>query len=335
MSPRAASRLAWALFAVTAALLIVMTLLSAGREPAFDTLLYGLLSVSLATVGALVASRQPRNPIGWMFSGLALYGALAESAEGWGYLAAERGLPAGDLGEWVILWSWIGDLTLWTIIILLFPDGHLQSRRWRFVPWIAATGYALALPGQALSPERGPEFTGGRNPFAVEGIPTSLLFGAGMVLLLVALLAAIASLVVRFRQAGNVERQQLKWFAYAAGCVGVMGPLAVAFWYQSVLVQVSFALAINGLPIAAGIAILKYRLYDIDIIINRTLVYGSLTATLVLVYLGTVVLLQEDLRALTGEGSQLTVVASTLAIAAFFIPLRRRVQGSRRPPLLP
>jgi hypothetical protein len=115
----------------------------------------------------------------------------------------------------------------------------------------------------------------------VEGVPIDLLFGTGIALLLAALLAAIASLVVRFRRAGSVERQQIKWFAYAAGCIGVLGPLAVAFWYESVLVQVTFALAINGLPVAAGIAILRYRLYDIDVVLNRTLVYGALTATLV------------------------------------------------------
>ena len=326
MRSRTAIRLAWSSFGVTAALLVAMAMLSAGREPVFDTILYGLLPITLATVGALVASRHQRNPIGWLFCGLALYGVLAECAEGWGYVAAERGLPAGALGEWIILWSWIGDIAVWTIVILLFPDGHLPSRRWRFVPWISAAGFALALPGQALNSDLGTEFTAGTNPFGVEGLPTGLLFGAGMALLLGALLAAIASLAVRFRHARNVERQQLKWFAYAAGCVGVMGPLAVAFWYQSVLVQVAFALAINGLPIAAGIAILKHRLYDIDIIINRTLVYGSLTATLVLVYFGGVVGLQYVFRAFIGQSSSLAIVTTTLAIAVMFNPLRRRLQ---------
>jgi hypothetical protein len=327
MSLRAATWLSWSLWALTAVFLLVMTLLSAGREPVFDTLLYGLLPISLATVGALVASRHPHNLIGWMFCVLAPYGAFAESAEGWGYLAADRGLPAGELGEWIILWSWIGDLALWTIIFLLFPDGRLPSRRWRLVPWITAAGCALALPGQALNPNLGTEFTGGTNPFAVEGVSTDLLFGAGMALLLVALLAAIASLVVRFRRAGNVERQQLKWFAYAAGCIGVLGPLAVAFWYESFLIQVAFALAINGLPIAVGIAILRHRLYDIDALINRALVYGSLTVLLAVAYVGSVVGLQSVLRALTGQESTLAIVASTLAIAALFSPLRRRVQA--------
>jgi hypothetical protein len=216
---------------------------------------------------------------------------------------------------------------VWTIVFLLFPDGRLPTQRWRFVPWIAAAGCALALPGQALSPDLGTEFTGGTNPFAVEGVPIDLLFGTGIALLLAALLAAIASLVVRFRRAGSVERQQIKWFAYAAGCIGVLGPLAVAFWYESVLVQATFALAINGLPVAAGIAILRYRLYDIDVVLNRTLVYGTLTAMLAALYFGAVVLLQRLFVALTGEQSTLAIVASTLLIAALFNPLRRRIQG--------
>jgi hypothetical protein len=329
MGSRAAAWLAWSLVALTAGLLLAMTLLSVGHELAFDTLLYGLLSISLATVGALIASRHPRNPIGWMFCGLALSGAFAESAEGWGYLAAEADLPAGEVGEWIILWSWIVDLTVWTIVFVLFPDGRLPTRRWRFVPWIAAAGCALALPGQALSPNLGTEFTGGANPFAVEGVPIGLLFGTGIALLLAALLAAITSLVVRFLRAGSVERQQIKWFAYAAGCIGVLGPLTVAFWYESVLVQVTFALAINGLPVAAGIAVLKYRLYDIDIVVNRTLVYGTLTATLVAVYFGGVAATQAIIRTLTGqqEQPQLAIVVSTLAIAALFNPFRRRIQG--------
>jgi hypothetical protein len=148
-----------------------------------------------------------------------------------------------------------------------------------------------------------------------------------MALVSVALLAATASLVVRYRRAGNIERQQIKWFAYAAGCIGVLMPLAVPFWYESVLIQVALALAINGLPIASGIAILRYRLYDIDVVLNRTLVYGALTATLAAVYFGGVVLLQATFRTLIGQESQLAVVASTLAIAALFNPLRRRLQG--------
>jgi hypothetical protein len=264
-----------------------------------------------------------------MFCGLALFGAFAESAEGWSYLAGAEGLPAGEVGEWIILWSWIVDLTVWTIVFLLFPDGRLPTRRWRFVPWIAAAGCALALLGQALSPDLGTEFTGGTNPFAVEGVPIDLLFGTGMALLLAALLAAIASLVVRFRRAGSVERQQIKWFAYSAGCIGVLGPLALAFWYESVLVQVTFALAINGLPVAAGIAILRYRLYDIDVVLNRTLVYGGLTVILAAVYFGGVVTTQALMGALTGqeEQSQLTIVVSTLVIAALFNPLRYRIQA--------
>jgi hypothetical protein len=156
-----------------------------------------------------------------MFCGLALFGAFAESAEGWGYLAAEEGLPVGEVGEWIILWSWFVDLTVWTVVFVLFPDGRLPTRSWRFVPWIAAAGCALALLGQALNPDLGTEFTGGTNPFAVEGVPIDLLFGTGMALLLAALLAAIGSLVVRFRHAGSVSRSSgspTRRAAWASSC---------------------------------------------------------------------------------------------------------------------
>ena len=325
MAARSSAWLAWALFGVTVVLVVLMTLLSVGREPVFDTLLYGLFWITLATVGAFVASRHPDNAVGWLFCVLALYGALTESAAGWGYFAAEQGLPAGELGEWIILWSWVGDLTLWTVVLMLFPNGRLPSRRWRFVLWIAAAGCVLALPGQALNPSLGSELTSGTNPFAVEVVPTDALFGAGMALLLAALLAAIVSLVVRFRRAGNVERQQMKWFALAAGCIVVLTPFAI--WYETVPVQIVFALAVNVLPVAVGIAILRHRLYDIDVVINRTLVYGALTATLALVYFGSVVGLQRLFSPIVGEDNQFAVVASTLAIAALFNPLRRRIQG--------
>ncbi len=327
MSARFAGRLGWSLFGLTVALVLLMLWLSVGREETFDTVLYGLLTLSLSGAGALIVSRHPGNAIGWIFLALGVSGGFWESAEGWGYLAAERNLPGGPIGEWIILWSWIVDFAGWALVFLLFPDGRLLSRRWR--PWLGvlAVGLLLALPGQALDSGLGSEFTGGSNPVAAEGIPTQLLLNVGLTLMLATLVAGVVCLVMRFRRGGVVERQQLKWIALAASLLVVTGLVAVFLWYESVLVQVAVALALNALPVGAGIAIFKYRLYDIDVVINRTLVYGSLTATLAAVYLGSVLLLQLALSGLT-EDSGLAVAGSTLAVAALFRPARSRIQAA-------
>ena len=120
-------RLAWSAFALTVLLLIAMVVLSAGREEAFDTILYGLLTFSLAGVGALIASRHPGNRIGWIFLALGVFGAFAEAAEGWGHFALDHDLPGGAAGEWLIFWSWVVDLSGWALVFLLFPDGHLRQ----------------------------------------------------------------------------------------------------------------------------------------------------------------------------------------------------------------
>jgi hypothetical protein len=321
------ARLAWSLFALTVLLLIAMVVLSAGREEAFDTILYGLLWFALAGVGTLIVSKHPDNLIGWIFMAQGLFGAFAEVADGWGQFAFEHDLPGGAGGEWLILWSWIVDLSAWTLVFLLFPDGHLPSRRWRAWPWVLGAGLALALPGQALAPGLGPEFTGGVNPLGKEGIPTALLLTAGLTLMLVTMAAGFTALAVRFRRGTSVERQQVKWFAFAASLLLVVGTAAIFLWYESVLIQVLIALALIGLPVGAGISIFKYRLYDIDVVINRTLVYGGLTATLAAFYLASVLVLQLALNELT-EGSGLAVAVSTLGAAAIFRPVRARIQST-------
>jgi len=319
-------RLGWSLFGLTVALVLVMLWLSAGREETFDTVLYGLLTLSLSGAGALIVTRHPGNAIGWIFLALGVSGGFWESAEGWGYLAAERDLPGGAIGEWIILWSWIVDFAGWALVFLLFPDGRLLSRRWR--PWLGvlAMGVLLALPGQALDAGLGSEFTSGSNPVAVEGLPTQLLLTAGLTLMLATLVTGVVCLVVRFRRGGTVERQQLKWMALAASLLVVTGLAALFLWYDSILVRVAVALALNALPIGAGIAIFKYRLYDIDVVINRTLVYGALTAMLAATYLAVVLVLQLALNPLTEE-SGLAVAGSTLAVAALFRPARARIQA--------
>jgi hypothetical protein len=238
-------------------------------------------------VGTLVASRHPGNPIGWMFCGLALWGATAELGEAYGYVAAERGLPGGVAGEWLISWSWIVDVTAWVVVVLVFPDGRLPGRRWRLALRASLTGAVLLFVGQALSAGTA-GFSGGGNPLGVDSRLVEVAWPVGSALLVTGLVAAVVSSVLRYRRARGVERQQLKWFAYAGLVLALVMPLAVAFWYRSVLVQVLVGVSFNALPLAIGGAILRYRLYDIDRIVSRTLAWALLTVVLGLGYAGVV-----------------------------------------------
>jgi hypothetical protein len=229
-------------------------------------------------------------------------------------------------------------------VFLLFPDGRLPSRRWRPLALVSGVVLVLASVGVALSPGRLANLGGARNPFGLEGHPW--LFNGMLVFLLLLPLCMVlsaASLVLRFRRSRGEERQQIKWIAFAASVVGLLYLIAMstAFLYPSEswfqpgsrwwldLLAYAALFSFTFVPAAVGVAILRYRLYDIDIIINRALVYGSLTATLVSLYFGGVVVTQTLFRALTGQQQQpqLAIVVSTLAIAALFNPLRHRIQS--------
>ncbi len=297
------------------------------------------LVVAFSVVGSLIASRRPGNPIGWIFCTAAFFQGL--SVSGYEYatyaLLTEPGsLPLGAEASWLAQWIWAPGLGLILVFLpLLFPDGRPPSRRWRWVAWLGgfSIGLNFVMAVILLWPERGPALMGPEGP-AEEGTSHAMFVVVEFIafpIMLVAGLAAVISLFVRFRRSRGDERQQIKWFVFASG-------LALAFtflWEELPNVggdPVEAALALLGIlivpaiPVATGVAVLKYRLYDIDRIINRALVYSMLTALLALVYLGGVALLQQLFRALTGQGSQLAVVASTLAIAALFQPLRRRMQ---------
>ncbi len=311
------TRLPWALLIVAVLLVIAMLPLSLGKEAYFDTVFYGLLVLALATTGAFVASRQPANPIGWIFCGLAVWGGVVETWEAFAY----NSLPTAEAGAWVIGWSWVIDIAAYVLIFLLFPTGRLPSRRWRPVVWLLTVGCLLGVPGQAFSADN-PD-----NPLPVDSAAVDVAFGLGMLCVLSAMLAAVASLVIRYRRAAGVERLQLKQFVFAGSLVMPTMALAIPLYYESVVVQAGVGVAFLTLPVAAGLAILRYRLYDIDVVINRTLVYAALTATLAAAYLGSVLVLQLALSGFT-EGSSLAVATSTLAVAALFRPARSRIQAA-------
>jgi hypothetical protein len=312
---------------------------SSGGVVGFAVLLPFAVALAFATVGALIASRRPENAIGWMFCVVGLVMVTEGFTESYANLAlfARSGsLPGGRVAAWASAWlGGPGLLGIFAFLLLLFPDGRLLTRRWRPVAWVAALAIAVVTFLHAFRPGplRNSAFPSVANPFGIEALAgvRDLLEFATFLLMLATLLASAVSLVVRFRRARLLERQQIKWFAYAGAflaLVFVAGPTVL--WSPAVPGWVwfcAFFLAVAGMPVCAGIAILRYRLYDIDIIINRTLVYGSLTATLVALYFGSIVLLQRVFVLLTGERSTVAIVASTLLIAALFSPLRRRIQS--------
>jgi hypothetical protein len=212
--------------------------------------------------------------------------------------------------------------------LLLFPNGRLPSPRWRPVAWLAGLGISGFVVGYAL--QGGPlgDFPQVVNPYGVDSPIVGVVSAASNLVVGFSMVAAAVSVIVRALRAGRVERQQIKWLAYGGavmvGAIFVGG--AVALWSEMIGIAV-ISLALLGLPVFTGIAIVRYRLYDIDLLINRTLVYGSLTATLVATYFGGIVVLQRVFVVLTGQKSTLAVVASTLLIAALFNPLRRRIQS--------
>jgi signal transduction histidine kinase len=210
------------------------------------------------------------------------------------------------------------------LLFLWFPDGHLTRRGWQAVAWASIFGAAIALPGWAMDPDLGDQFIGGRNPYAVESAPIDLLLGVGMPLFLGSLVVAIVPLVQRFRRSSGIERLQLRWFAFASVCAAVVLPTVALLWTVVPAARPLTALALTAIPVAAGVAILRYRLYDIDRVISRTLAYTALTVLLAGMYLAIAL----ALGAAVGRRSAWVTAGATLAVAAVFRPLRTRIQDA-------
>ena len=334
-----AVRLAWALAGLTMLTLVPAfwlggLLWSTGREPRPSNATLGaivLVTVSAAAVGALVASRRPRHPVGWLLLGVGLglvVSLLVQAYVDYGLLARPGSLPgarylAGFAYSTVPIW-----LSCAGFVLLLTPTGRLPSPRWRWWARLAAAAPVVTVLGSVVQPDPlAPDYYG--NPLAVPALARVLVVPAvaGVVAVMVSLLVGALSLVVRFRRARGVERLQLRWLAYAAALAA--GLLLVALFAGFLLAKdevvfVSLALGVALLPLATGAAILQYRLFDLDRIISRTLAYGLLTVLLGLGYAAVVL----GLGRLLGRDSSLAVAAATLAVAALFQPLRRRVQAA-------
>ena len=351
MSACVGAWLAWSLCMLCVALAVaglILALLNgltlgeiflAGSGPSVAILLTQIVSFSV--VGALIASHRPENPIGWLFLAAALFYGIqipGEEYAVYALLTNPGSLPLGAELAWLTEWIWAPGFGIILVFLpLLFPDGHPPSRRWRGVAWLGglSIGLICVLTSIVLWPERGPALLqlGGYAGEVEEwrSAVSDWVLRLGGPMLLLAGLGAVISLVVRFRRARGDVRQQIKWFASAAALTLVWILLfgqASLRGLPGIIVALSGLLVIASIPVATGIAILRYRLYDIDRIINRTLVYGVLTGILVLVYFGGVAASEAIFRALTGQEQQpqIAVVVSTLVIAALFTPLSRRIQ---------
>src|SRR5829696_8746749 len=351
MNRRHDAWLAWYMCAVSLMLAVIgLLLLAVSRFPDGASLYAGapvydfwlvntVVAVSFSTVGGVIAPRlPPHNPVGWLFCTIGLLAGMrlfvAEYAIAT-LLAEPRtplsNLPGGEALAWVSSWLWVSHIGLFLFLALLFPDGGPPSSRWRPFAWVVGVVIVAGTVAVAVWPETAAGFDLTNHPLGVE-IATDVVNPVEIILYTLALVA-MSSLVVRLRHTKGVERQQVKWFAYAVVVLAISSILAYVVsetlgirWLGSIS-SVLVIVGVMGLPVAMGIAIFRYRLYNIDLIINRTLVYVSLTVTLVALYFGGIVVLQRVFVLLTGEQSTIAVVASTLLIAALFTPLRRRIQS--------
>lgn len=325
-----AAGLAWAAAGIALALALAGRLV-APVEGSGDFLLYDVswlaILLAWAVVGALVAARRPHNPIGWLLCGLALLAGLVGLAEGY----AERDLADGRTGSfgesaaWLANWAWVPLVAVpLSFVPLYFPDGRLPSRRWRAVSFGAGAAIAAFAFSEAFAAGPLHDYERIVNPYGIDHAAVEVV-SAGFFGVLAAVVAAAASLVVRFRRADGVEREQIKWLAYAgtfaAGSLVAAG--VIAGLGSEHLANALILLGVLSLPLAVGIAVLRHRLYDIDVLINRTLVYGGLTVGVVAIY----VLVVGGLAALFHESADLWLALVATGIIALLVqPLRATLQ---------
>src|SRR5215204_1446352 len=325
---RLVSWLAWAVCALST-MLTALNFLFIAMNVSLNTPAYvfwpelTFLAVGYSVIGAVIASRLPNYPIGWICCAIGLIAAVdyfSGEYSLYALLTQPHSIPGGRAMLWLQGWLWMLFVGLIVFLLLLFPTGRLPSRRWRPFAWVSVAVISAAVTWSSIiSPDVG--FNAPPSPVQLA----VLLLGG----------VAAGSVIVGRRNARGVERQQIKWLLYVGPLFFIAAGLHIGFYYFW-LAEGSWGLwgsyllvIVGGLsgPIAIGVAILHYRLYEIDLLINRTLVYGSLTATLIVLYFGGIVVLQKVFVSLTGQRSTLAVVASTLLIAALFTPLRRRIQS--------
>jgi hypothetical protein len=305
-------------------------------QPAGSVALWSdlVISLALAVPGAILVGYRPANPIGWILAAMGLASDASAVLGEYGYYALHTNpgpAPGGVLALWLQSLVWFPPIGLVPLLVLVVPDGSLPSPRWRPLAWITVAAMAVVIVAGALSP--GP--IGGdplpgtpQNPLGIESARQALNLAAGVGFLLIPTLAVVAllALVLRFRRARGVERQQLKWFAY--GTLLLLAGLAAFFTSLSEGVsKIIVAAGLGCFTAALAVAVLRHGLYEIDVIINRTLVYGLLTALLGGTYAIAVLVLGQLFGGVGGDPPSWAVAGATLAVAALFQPARRRIQA--------
>ena len=333
MRRRSVSVLAWGVFVMFVALTAASVVLSAATpgqgDAPFDLVLILLAYVGIGAVGLLIALRQPRNAIGWLLLAIVGGTAVGNFGQAYGAYGVRTGpgtLPGAVYAAWLGSAAWPIAIGLVVLVFQLFPDGKPLSRRWRVLVWTTSCGLALVGLQFLFNPGYLDAGIRIRNPFgpAWARLPASLAGGLGSALLLVSFLLAVLCVILRFRRSRGEQRQQLKWFTYGTALI-LVALLTSGLWEQIVpdwAGGVPFLVSLLSLPVMIGIAILRYRLYDIDRVINRTLVYGALTGVLAGVYVGLAV----GVGSVAGRENSLVIAGSTLVVAALFRPARRAIQ---------
>jgi hypothetical protein len=326
-------RLAWPVWFVSIAASVAAVALAAANAAAVWWILFNVPGlVGCATVGLVVCLKAPANLIGRLFLAVAAALGWAALCDVYAVYGASFTTAAAVVANTLTAFP----LVLIPVLLLVFPDGRLHSPRWRPAAAVWAVGASAVVAGFVLSPgpmglDADPALT---NPIGVSGVVGRVAGIAGLIgIVAVFAVMAIAAggLVVRFRHAAGTERQQLKWFGSAAAGIGLVAVASPVLWaapapWSTYVVDAAWAVAGTTLVVATGIAVLRYRLYDIDVIIRKTIVYTSLVATLACAYLGGIFVLDAALQAVTGASGALAVTLSTLAAAGLFQPLRGRIQ---------
>jgi hypothetical protein len=329
-------RAAWGIFLLEIALALSALLFSyIGRSAPFSGWGFrgfsSLFTFPFAIVGLLILSRHPKHAVGWVFLGFGAFSSIQASLFEYmiyGLVLAPGTLPGAEIIAWILNTYWMLLIILMTLLLLLFPHGNLPSPRWRYFIWAVFIGAAVMALLNAFTP--GPldsSFASLENPYSWEFLKGPFAQSVDALTVVVFILSfgfPLVYLIMRIRRSSGQEREQFKWFVFAAALLVATSPTAA---FRSVFIQSFFILSMFLMPVAIGIAILRYRLYDIDLIIRRTLAYSVLTGLLALIYFGSVVVLQTGVNTITGQrNATFVTVITTLVIAALFNPLRRRVQ---------